>query len=110
MQIKIITISLLIYLFSMALYAKPVARLFEPVGRVEVIHNNKIYTAYDRFKLYIDDEIILHDENSTAKLLIYENGSLLYNIHGKTTLPVRQFLHLKIDNKQKLLRFNQNLR
>ena len=67
-------------------------RLFEPRGTVSVMHNNKTYRVYDRFKVYKNDVIYLDDNSSSVKLVIYKNGSILYNLQGKRVFAVKQFL------------------
>lgn len=97
MQIKLFFLFLL--LSTSLLNAGAVGRLFSPQGDVKVIHNNKIYITYDRFRLYKNDIILLNDSNSTAKLFIYNNGSIMYPLVGKTSIPVNQYL-LLLDNKK----------
>jgi len=97
MQIKLLLFFLL--LSTSVLNANVVGRLFDPNGDVTVIHNDKIYTVYDRFRLYKNDLIILKDSNSTVKLFIYKNGSIMYPLVGNTSIPVNQYL-LLLDNKK----------
>lgn len=91
---KKIVIFLLLMMFT-SLWAEPIGRLYDPQGDVKIIHNNKIFTAFNRFRLYKKDIVVLNDKNSTALLHIFENGSILYPLKGKTSIPVNQYILLK---------------
>ncbi|MBN2895848.1 MAG: hypothetical protein JXK05_08185 [Campylobacterales bacterium] len=78
-------------------HAKHIGKLYDPVGRVEVMHDGKIYAARDNFRIYLDDIIYLYDTNDSARLILYENGSILYPLNGNTVFKVREYVF--VDNK-----------